>query len=151
MWRGLRRGIRPIQVGLTSLMPATTTVSRLNFTVYSSAIRCNTPALIFETRSVKARTGSAQQADPRRCLCQRSTCQKGRVMTYDCAVSQRPLLLLKLFYAADRQVIASREDLTLCNAYHLSKRCLVVNKNLTNHNQEISQCTQLIETAQLDD
>ena len=72
-------------------------------------------------------------------------------MTYDCAVSQRPLLLLKLFYAADQQVIAVREDLTLCNAYHLSKRWLVVNKHLTNHNQEISQCTQLIETAQLDD
>ena len=51
--RCLRRGIRPIQAGLTSLMPATTTASRLNFTVYSSAIRCNTPALIFETPSMK--------------------------------------------------------------------------------------------------
>jgi cyclopropane-fatty-acyl-phospholipid synthase len=53
VWRGLRRWHQANPIRLAAAHAATTTTSRPNFTACSSTIRCNIPALIFETPSMK--------------------------------------------------------------------------------------------------
>ena len=53
VWRGLRRWHQANPIGLAAAHAVTTTTFRPNFTVCSSTIRCNIPALTFEIPSMK--------------------------------------------------------------------------------------------------
>ena len=48
LWRRLRPGIKPILSGSLPPMPVTIMMSRRSSIVFSSTIKCNIPALIFE-------------------------------------------------------------------------------------------------------